>query len=77
MALSAKAASSKDKASGKNATLQHRHFAFIASVIASSGERREDKRRWANYFAYDLARTNPRFDRARFFAAAGVEDPHA
>jgi hypothetical protein len=77
MPLSAKAASSKDKASGKTATLQHRHFAFIASVIATSGERAEDKRRWANYFAHDLARTNPRFDRARFFFAAGVEDPHA
>ncbi len=68
----------KDKSSGKSAgvQMQHRHFAFIANVIATSGERNEDKRRWANYFAQDLEKTNPNFDRARFFTAVGIDDPY-
>ena len=67
----------KDKVTGKSVTtMQHRHFAFIANVIATSGERSEDKRRWANYFAHDLEKTNPNFDRARFFSAVGVDDPY-
>src|SRR6266446_1507306 len=66
----------KDKSTGKSATMQHRHMAFIAKVIATSGERAEDKRRWASYFAYDLAKANPAFDRARFFSAAGIDDPY-
>src|SRR5258708_39034483 len=66
----------KDRASATGVKLQHRHFAFIANVIATSGERAEDKRRWANYFALDLEKTNPNFDRARFFTAVGVDDPY-
>ena len=65
----------KDKSTGKSVTMQHRHMAFIANVIATSGERSEDKRRWASYFAHDLAKSNPAFDRARFFTAVGVDDP--
>src|SRR5258708_3095538 len=66
----------KDRASAKGVKLQHRHFAYIANVIATSGERAEDKRRWANYFALDLEKTNPNFDRTRFFTAVGVDDPY-
>ncbi len=68
----------KDKSTGKSAgvQMQHRHFAFIANVIATSGERNEDKRRWAHAFAHDLAKSNPNFDRARFFTAVGVDDPY-
>jgi hypothetical protein len=75
MPLSYKAALQKDKTTGAP-QMQHRHFAFIASVIKASGERNEDKRRWATHFAVDLARTNPNFDRARFYTAAGVDDPY-
>src|SRR5258705_9381550 len=66
----------KDKRSALDVDLQHRHFAFIAKVIATSGERNEDKRRWANHFAVALAGTNLKFDRARFFSAVGVDDPY-
>ena len=78
MPLNPTTAMRKDRKSANNAitTMQHRHFAFIAKVIAASGERSEDKRRWANYFAHALDGTNPNFDRARFFSAVGVDDPY-
>ena len=78
MPLTAHSSAAKDKRTAKHGVeLQHRHFSFIANVIATSGEREEDKRRWAHYFAFDCARSNPRFDRARFFKVCGVDDPHA
>lgn len=77
MALKPTSAMRKDRAAaGQSIALQHRHFAFIAGVIKHSGERTEDKRRWANHFADVLAQTNDNFDRARFFNAAGVDDPY-
>ncbi len=76
MPLKPTTAMRKDKSTGKSVIMQHRHMAFIANVIATSGERAEDKRRWASYFAYDLAKANPAFDRARFFSAVGVDDPY-
>src|SRR6266446_3321731 len=67
----------KDKSTGKSGVqLQHRHIAFIANVLATSGESNDVKRRLANYFAQDLEKTNPNFDRARFFTAVGVDDPY-
>lgn len=66
----------KDRASANSVKLQHRHFAFIAGLIAKSGERTEDKRRIVDLLAKGLATTNPNFDRARFFTAAGVDDPY-
>src|SRR5882724_1199370 len=33
----------KDKLTGKSVIMQHRHMAFIANVIATSGELAEDK----------------------------------
>ena len=77
MPLSEVAAYSKDKRTAKTALMQHRHFAFIADILANSGERPEDIRRWASRFAYEFKRSNHRFDRARFFKAVGVDDPHA
>jgi len=76
MPLKPKTAMRKDRRSALDIDLQHRHFAFIAKVIATSGERNEDKRRWANHFAVSLAGTNLKFDRARFFNAVGVDDPY-
>jgi hypothetical protein len=76
MPLKYKTALRKDTLSPLDVTLQHRHFAFIAAVIRTSGERNEDKRRWANHFAVSLAGTNVNFDRARFFSAVGVDDPY-
>lgn len=77
MPLKPTTAMHKDRRTGKDSVrMQHRHFAFIAGVIGTSGERSEDKRRWANYFAQELEKTNPNFDRARFFTAVGVDDPY-
>jgi hypothetical protein len=40
------------------------------ALIKNSGESNYDKRRWADVFAQSLAKSNPNFDRARFFNAA-------
>lgn len=70
MALTTESALRKDRTT--SATLEHRHFAFIAGVLAECHD-------LANYgpicrrFADACARTNPRFDRARFLRACGVE----
>src|SRR6266576_1250110 len=72
----------KDKSTGKSAgvQMQHRHFAFIANVIASlpthAPSLRAQKSSIASAFAAALAETNPNFDRARFFTAVGVDDPY-
>ncbi len=73
--LSTAASLSKDRRSAR-CEMQHRHFACIADIIREmpkvhNGEHgfvdiREDV---AEEFADALARTNPRFDRARFLAA--------
>lgn len=72
MPLTAGNATRKDKATGANVRLQHRHFAFIAAVIArmpGSQERYEA----AVTFAAALRHTNPNFDHARFMRAANAE----
>lgn len=69
MALSIDAATRKDKASGKGATLEHRHFAFIAATIADMP--RGLRSATAQHFASAFASSNPRFDRARFLTACG------
>lgn len=57
-----------------DATLEHRHFAFIAAVIEKMQWLLPDEqRKVANAFANACARTNPRFDRARFLRACNVE----
>lgn len=73
MPLSEKAALSKDKATSTyGVKLQHRHFAYIAAVIArmpSSDARLEA----ATTFANTLHRSNSNFDLARFYRAAGIK----
>lgn len=56
------------------ATMQHRHFATIAAIIAEYGsvESPSEARAMARHFADRLTRTNPNFDRARFLRACGV-----
>lgn len=57
--------------------LQHRHFAFIAAVIAAmpthAATLRAQKRSVALAFADACAGSNPRFDRGRFMRACGEE----
>lgn len=66
----------KDKTT--TTTLEHRHFAFIASVIASlpthAPTLRAQQRSTANAFADACEASNPRFDRSRFMRACGLED---
>lgn len=69
MPLTTESALRKDERT--SATLEHRHFAFIAQTIAkinNAGYRTDV----AVHFADELPRTNPRFDRARFLKACKV-----
>lgn len=67
----------KDKTTGTGVRLEHRHFAFIASVLAQSKPGtpnallywHADVTMWADA----CGRIHPRFDRARFLHACGVE----
>lgn len=75
MALTTEAALRKDRTSAKS-TMEHRHFATVAAVIRRAtfhGFNQEEQRRMADQFAHELAGTNPKFDRARFLRACGVE----
>lgn len=73
--LSTSAALNKDRNTGK-ASMEHRHFATIAAIIASMDsvhngthgfiDIRQDV---AEHFADELRATNPKFDRKRFLAA--------
>lgn len=62
-------------------TLEHRHFAFIAATLAAcepgGGDYSEaEHQQWQDTvtaFAGACAASNPRFDRARFLSACGVE----
>ena len=81
MTLTSESALRKDKrnaAGNLNGTLQHRHFAVIAGIIASMPDHaatlRTAKRSVALQFAGKLADTNQHFDRRRFLKACGVED---
>ena len=68
--LKSDAALRKDRTT--RATLEHRHFAEIARIIAVASFHHIDKanqRAMADMFAHELAGTNPRFDRARFLRA--------
>lgn len=69
--LTAASALRKDRRT--SGQLEHRHFAQIARIIATEFPRARI-RQTAGAFADGLARTNPRFDRARFLRACGVED---
>lgn len=76
MALTTEAALRKDKTNA-GATMEHRHFATIADIIARStfhGFTQPAQERMADYFASELAKTNPKFDRACFLCACNAED---
>jgi len=73
MPLTMESALRKDKSSGKG-SLEHRHFATIAAIITEISVPDESYRETlAKEFAWSLASTNPRFDKARFLRACGVE----
>lgn len=79
MPLSTKAAHAKDTRAGLS-EMQHRHFATIAYIIHSMDKVHNQEHGFidirddvAEHFADMLARTNPKFDRARFLAACGTE----
>jgi len=71
MPLSTNAAMQKDKTTGKSVELQHRHFAFIASVIADipDGSQRYEM---AYHFALACRGSNRHFDHDRFMRACGA-----
>lgn len=75
--LTQQSALRKDQTMPSGANLQHRHFAFIASVIAAmpahAASLRAQKRSVALSFADACAGTNPKFDRSRFLRACGEE----
>lgn len=81
MPLKAESALRKDRTQAAHATMEHRHFAFIAATIAGmpdfSPSLRTAKLSTASTFADACAGTNARFDRARFFAACGLIDPRS
>jgi len=72
MALKTASANRKDiSTAAHGVTLEHRHFAFIAGVIASLVDTYDqplDKADVAEAFANACKATNPKFDCARFFA---------
>lgn len=70
MTLTPKAASRKDAMGGEAAAFQHRHYAFVAKVIRDQDVTHSYA--LACTFA-DAFQRNPRFDRARFLKACGVE----
>lgn len=73
----------KDTNAPLTAELQHRHFAFIAAVLANMKPTKTDAtfklrtQEWrgtVHTFADACAGTNPRFDRRRFLLACGESD---
>lgn len=53
--------------------MQHRHFATIATIIREMKPDVYGPEEVAQEFAERLRATNPKFDRARFLLACGVE----
>lgn len=71
MALTKESALRKDQTT--DGMFQHRPFAVIARIIQDYGYPQE-RSRLAQHFAVALSHTNPRFDRARFMRACGVQE---
>lgn len=73
MPLKTSAANRKDISTAQHGvTLEHRHFAFIASVIADLVDTNDQplcKDEVRDAFAQACSLTNPKFNRARFYAA--------
>lgn len=72
MALTTEAALRKDKTNSAS-EMQHRHFATIAAILADLPDHWSRKPAVIHHFAEELRHTNPKFDRARFLRACGVE----
>lgn len=80
MPLNTNAAMAKDKASGAGVKLEHRHFAFIAAVIADMPDHAASLRAqkfsiaaaFAAAFAAACAKTNVNFDHDRFMVACNA-----
>jgi hypothetical protein len=77
MPLTEQSALRKDQSTGNSVRLEHRHFAFIAATIKGMPDHapslRAQKASCACAFAAACAKTNPRFDQARFLKACGLE----
>jgi hypothetical protein len=77
MALSDKAAKNKDELGGDGSAFQHRHYAFVASVIKAmpsfAESLRTQKQSCALAFSEAFSRTNPRFNRIRFLRACAED----
>lgn len=77
MPLTTHAASAKDRAQPTAPSFQHRHYAEIARIVrgytppavGDDFTRAMVRQSVARAFADGLARTNPKFDRARFLRA--------
>lgn len=75
MALTLESALRKDKRNAGGTTFEHRHFASIAAMLKDLPlASKQTKADVIEYFADELARTNPRFDRKRFLTACGLEN---
>jgi hypothetical protein len=69
--LTTESAARKDMNTAKyGVELQHRHFSFIAAVIAEMPKTQRPE--IADRFATACAGSNPRFDRRRFMTACGL-----
>jgi len=75
--LTTAGALAKDRTQPTAPSFQHRHYAEIARIIRGMFPHATTdapyQRKVAQHFAAELAHTNPRFDRARFLRACGVE----
>lgn len=69
--LTVESALRKDRTTGVNDGMQHRHFACVAASISALPPKQ--RKTIALHFAAHLACTNARFDRRRFLAASGIE----
>ena len=74
MPLTKATAARKDRNAGL-CEMQHRHFAAIATIIArlDGTMTKADRQTVAEHFAWELAATNDKFDKARFLTACGVQ----
>ena len=71
MALTTHVAMQKDKITGKSVELQHRHYCFIAAVIADISDANQ-RYEMAYHFALACRGTNTNFDHDRFMRACGA-----
>lgn len=76
MPLKPEAAARKDATNAFAPSMEHRHFATIAAILASLVDTYDNpltKHDVIEAFADQIARTNSKFDRQRFLTACGKE----